>query len=350
MDLMTNIRALIKQAEEVQAQPNIATEQNIAMAQEQLAINAAALQSGNTVEGQQLESLQKGLATQSAHASGEDQVIELQKAAAVVELVDQGMDFYSAVDAVAGADMELQKEAAYAELLDQGYDFEDAVMLVKAASEGNYYVDGEVEKRAAFEGLLEEGYSFDDALDLVKEASEPTYRDAAGSYIRSLGSSVLGGVAGAIPGSLISVKAPRVGMALASAGSIAGGIHGAISSQRKSLTKAYNRGQEKKAALDELMSEGYSFDDAVEIVKEAGLIDTARKNVSELYQTGRAISRVARDTYKAKGLKAAAGDVRELGGLAVRNHGKTLAGIGGGVAALGGAGYGAKRALSRKGE
>lgn len=170
MDLMTNIRALIKQAEEVQAQPHIANEQNLAMAQEQLAINAQALQSGNTVEGQQVESLQKGLATQSAQASGEDQVIQLQKAAAVVELVDQGMDFYSAVDAVAGADMELQKEAAFQELMEQGYDFEDAVMLVKAASEGEYEVDEEVEKRAAFEELMEEGYSFDDAVEIIKEA------------------------------------------------------------------------------------------------------------------------------------------------------------------------------------
>lgn len=170
MDLMTNIRALIKQAEEVQAQPNIATEQNIAMAQEQLAINAAALQSGNTVEGQQIESLQKGLATQSAQASGEDQVIQLQKAAAVMELVDQGLDFYSAVDAVADADAELQKEAAFQELMEQGYDFEDAVSLVKAASEGELYSE-EFEKAAALHELLEAGYSFDDASEIVKEAS-----------------------------------------------------------------------------------------------------------------------------------------------------------------------------------
>lgn len=173
MDLMTNIRALIKQAEEVQAQPHIANEQNLAMAQEQLAINAAALQSGNTVEGQQVESLQKGLATQSAQASGEDQVIQLQKAAAVMELVDQGLDFYSAVDAVADADHELQKEAAFHELMEQGYDFEDAVALVKAASEGELQaeeVSEDHEKTAALHELLEAGYSFDEAADLVKEA------------------------------------------------------------------------------------------------------------------------------------------------------------------------------------
>lgn len=135
MDLMTNIRALIKEAEAVAAQPHLAHADNAAMAAEQSSVNVQALQSGGTVEQQQAESLSKGLSTPSAQASSEDQVVCLQKAAAVIELVEGGMDFYEAVGAVADADMELQKEAAFAELLHEGYDFDDAVALVKAACE-----------------------------------------------------------------------------------------------------------------------------------------------------------------------------------------------------------------------
>ncbi len=132
-ELMNTIRGMIKEAEAVAPQPHIANEQNAAMAGEQQAINAAALQSGGTVEAQQLESLKKGLDTPSAQASGEDQVIELQKAAALTSLVAGGMDFYSAVDQVAEMDVELQKEAAFNELISEGRTFEEAVALIQGA-------------------------------------------------------------------------------------------------------------------------------------------------------------------------------------------------------------------------
>lgn len=134
--LMQNIRALIKEASEGAqgpAQPQIHHAQNAEMAAAQLAINAQALQSGNTVEGQTVESLQKGLATGSAEVVPSDRVVELQKAAALNELVGQGMDFYEAFNEVANADMELQKEAAFNELTAEGYSFEDAVALIEAS-------------------------------------------------------------------------------------------------------------------------------------------------------------------------------------------------------------------------
>lgn len=133
-ELINVIRGMIKEAEAVEAQPHIANEQNAAMANEQMAVNATALQSGGTVEAQQLESLQKGLATPSAVASGEDQVVELQKAAALTSLVAGGMDFYSAVDQVAAIDSELQKEAAFNELVGEGYSFEEAVAMIEHAT------------------------------------------------------------------------------------------------------------------------------------------------------------------------------------------------------------------------
>ena len=112
---------LLKEASEVAGQPNVANVDNAVLANEQQAVNAAAEQSGGTVEAQTAETIQKGLATQSATATSEDLVrkvedqaedANMQKAAAVDALVGQGHSFYDAVDLVAMADSELQKEAS----------------------------------------------------------------------------------------------------------------------------------------------------------------------------------------------------------------------------------------------
>lgn len=134
MDLMKNIRELQKQAEEVAAQPNIANQNNAGLAGEQQAVNALALQAGGTVEQGLMESLQKGLNTQSADAGHENKVLDLEKAAAVVELVQGGADFYDAVNAVADADSDLQKQAALSQLMDEGQSFEDAVAMIQQAT------------------------------------------------------------------------------------------------------------------------------------------------------------------------------------------------------------------------
>lgn len=133
MNLMQNIRELQKQAE-VAAQPNVAMEQSNALAAEQMGVNAMALQSGGTVEQQQIESLQKGLATPSAEAGADDKVQNLEKAAAVMSLVEEGADFYDAVNAVADADSDMQKQAALASLLEEGTSFEEAVALIQQAT------------------------------------------------------------------------------------------------------------------------------------------------------------------------------------------------------------------------
>lgn len=163
---------------EAEAQPNIANSDNAAMAAEQGQVDAAALQSGGTVEQQQAQSIQKGLATGSAQASSEDQArkieddaedANMQKAAAVQALVEQGHSFYEAADLVAAADMELQKEAAFAELISAGFDFEEATSLVKAAAEMELD-EVPMTKEAAFQTLLDEGYTFDQALEAVTNA------------------------------------------------------------------------------------------------------------------------------------------------------------------------------------
>ena len=168
---------LIKEAGE--SQPNIANADNAALAVAQSQVDAAATQSGGTVEAQTAESLQKGFATTSAQASSEDlarkvedkaEDANMQKAAAVHELVGQGHSFYDAAELVAMADSELQKEAAFEALTAEGYSFDDATSLVKAAGDMGFVIGSELDKQAALGELIAEGYNFDDAVEMVKEA------------------------------------------------------------------------------------------------------------------------------------------------------------------------------------
>ncbi len=151
------------------AQPNLSINANAGLAAEQTSSEAAAKQSGGTVDQQLHESLAKGLA---APGAGPDDKVEanMLKAAAVSELVSQGHDFYSAVNLVADADQELQKEAALNQLLAEGYGFEDAVALVKQASEQTFGAEETtLTKQAQFEQLLSAGVPFDEAVAALKD-------------------------------------------------------------------------------------------------------------------------------------------------------------------------------------
>lgn len=151
------------------AQPNLSINANAGLAAEQTQSDAAAKQSGGTVDQQLHESLAKGLA---APGAGPDDKVEanMLKAAAVSELVAQGHDFYSAVNLVADADQELQKEAALNQLLAEGYGFEDAVALVKQASEQTFGAEeAPLTKQAQFEQLLSAGVPFDEAVAALKD-------------------------------------------------------------------------------------------------------------------------------------------------------------------------------------
>lgn len=277
-DLSKIEASFAKEASE--AQPELNQAQNAQLAAEQGQVDAAAVQSGNTVEGQTAESLQKGLATQTAQATSEDLVRKIedgaednmQKAAAVMAFVEQGMDFYDAANLVGQADMELQKEAAFAELMNEGYDFEDAVELVKAASEMGYVHDEGIEKAASLQELMASGYTFDDAVELVKEAG---VIDNVKKYGRRVGREI-GEVRKAISASreigknnpklakrlrndTIKTVASRNKGGLTAAGlTAAATVGGAGYGAKKAL--------EKKAAFEELLAQGFSFDEAVEAV------------------------------------------------------------------------------------
>lgn len=235
---------LIKEAEAVSPQPHIANSDNAALAGAQEQVNHTAEQSGGTVEAQTVETIQKGLSTPSATATSEDLVRKvedksednMQKAAAVNELVAQGHGFDDAVSLVAMADGELQKEAAFKELTAEGYSFDDATFLIKAASEGFAAGDEEITKEAAMANLLEQGVSFDEAVNMIKEAG-------AMSTVAK----------GAKSASGLSKK--KVGMAVAGGAAAVGGAVGA----KKAMTK--------EAAFNELLESGYTFTQALAAVQ-----------------------------------------------------------------------------------
>lgn len=103
---------------------------------------------------------------------------DLDKKAAVDELMAEGISFEEAVELVKKASAELaeqeealEKAAAVNELVSQGISFDEAVTLVKEASEAETeYTD--LEKAAAVSELMsQDGLDFDEAVELVKEAS-----------------------------------------------------------------------------------------------------------------------------------------------------------------------------------
>jgi hypothetical protein len=98
---------------------------------------------------------------------------EVEKTAALIELVDQGVDFNTAVDLIKQAEAELLdeeyeqvKQAAVVGLLNEGMDIESAVQLVKIAME----VDSDLVKEAA------KGNVVTKMVEKAKKAISPSAR------------------------------------------------------------------------------------------------------------------------------------------------------------------------------
>lgn len=251
---------LIKEAEAVSPQPNVANTDNAALAAAQDQVNHVAEQSGGTVEAQTVETIQKGLATPSATASSEDLVRKvedkaedsnMQKAAAVSALVEQGHSFYDAADLVAVADGELQKEAAFTELTTEGYSFDEATSLIKAACDTFVEPEEEITKEAAMADLLSQGVAFGDAVNMIKEAALSDVIKGAASKLGSAAK----GAASSAGKSVKNVTRKQAVIGGASAAAVVGGAVGA----KKSMTK--------EAALQELMDSGYTFTQALEAIQ-----------------------------------------------------------------------------------
>jgi uncharacterized protein YoaH (UPF0181 family) len=103
---------------------------------------------------------------------------DIEKSAAIKELMADGVNFDDAVELVKQASAEidaelesLEKVAAVQALIGEGIDFDEAVALVKQASEtASEYTD--LEKAAAVQELMsEDGVDFDEAVAMVKAAA-----------------------------------------------------------------------------------------------------------------------------------------------------------------------------------
>lgn len=144
----------------------------------------------------------------------------------------------------AGPSDEVEKVAAVNELVAGGVSFDDAVALVKAAAEEIEAEEAEQVKVAAVNELMSQGYGIEDAVALVKQAE--TYDGVAERVFE------VGKAKGKV-GQFLSKnkKALAIGAGVAGAAGLGAMI-----------------AREKKAALDQLMAEGVDFDNAVALVQE----------------------------------------------------------------------------------
>ena len=204
-------------------------------------------------------------------AGGVDENIE--KAAAVSYLTENGLGFDEAVELVKAAELSMEKEAALDALVEAGYDFDDAVTLVKAAEESMF----EAGKRKAVEGynkakgMAVEGYNKAKGMAAEGAAVAKGAKGRLVSDAKKLAKDVPGLITGKHPSvvgdaslarkwSAGNLAHNRIVQGLAAAGAIGGLAVGA--------KKAFS-GQEKKAAFDELVGAGYDYETAVALIDQA---------------------------------------------------------------------------------
>lgn len=78
-------------------------------------------------------------------------------------------------------DEDVEKTAAVVALVEAGVDFDSAVGMVKQAEAELFEEAWEQEKKAAFDTLIDVGVDFNDAVELVKEAAEEIEKQATGA-------------------------------------------------------------------------------------------------------------------------------------------------------------------------
>lgn len=218
----------------------------------------------------------------------------------------------------------VEKTAAVISLVNSGIDFDSAVNMVKAAAEEIEFEEGEQIKQAAFEQLLDSGVDFDLAAALVKSAGGPLLLGAtrlakAKGTLVNVGNAageILGGAGRAASNAATNVykNTKRFGQALAGnsryaakaeqatqdmsrafvtkgpaaadeAAQIAAKYHGkhdaVVGGARKGLAYAgagalglagvagggYALGREKQAAVSALCDAGVDFESAVDLVQ-----------------------------------------------------------------------------------
>ena len=242
---------------------------------------------------------------------------EVEKVAAVMSLVNSGIDFDSAVSLVKEAADQIEaeeisqiKEAAMSSLLEQGVDFDLALALVKSASDkentgkalsrgGRMYGRGAAEGIGgmaaggvagagigagigalakntgagaaigagvgALSGALA-GQAHGMTKSVRNQFKEETGKPG-GNALRAYGRGALEGVGGGLAGLAVGAAArkPILGSGLSQAGTFAGSVHGFGRSIQNQLGEHVAR--EKKAALDALCYAGVDFETAAGLVQ-----------------------------------------------------------------------------------
>lgn len=157
-----------------------------------------------------------------------------------------------------GVDDSQEKMAAVMTLVENGMDFDSAVNLVKEAELAIAVEEDAHTKQAAVSELIAEGFDFDTAVDLVKEAGRIDSAKAAvgkafgavKSEAKDLGAAVRGlKTAPRMAGAAIARNKVAQGVAAA------GVVGGAAAAMR-----------EKKAAFEALVDAGVDFEKAAELV------------------------------------------------------------------------------------
>lgn len=201
-----------------------------------------------------------------AGAERSDENVE--KTAAVVALVEAGVDFDQAVDLVKQAEVEIkaeefevEKQAAFGALIEAGVDFDSAIELVKEACE-------DLEKQALSMAGMKAGAGklYGKAKGMAQSAasSAKSYATGVKNSAKDVGTQVgdLGfalknkdmGLAGQAAKRLTQNKAVRLGAGVTAAGGAAG---------------VYAANREKKAAFDQLIADGIDFETASDLIKQA---------------------------------------------------------------------------------
>lgn len=180
---------------------------------------------------------------------------------------------------------ELEKAAAVEHLVEQGVDFEDAVALVKQAA---VEIEAEMEKAAALNELMAEGVNFDQAVELIKQAN-------AGDVTVMDGGAAPGTVPNKVQMDVVkaegegdnAIKAMPTGDGVRNQGTINqifdGIVQDALAQGAASEQQVHGSGyaapegnaesgvpnQVKVAAVERMVEAGVDFNEAVEFVKEA---------------------------------------------------------------------------------
>lgn len=224
---------------------------------------------------------------------------------------------------------EIEKAAAITELVSRGIDFEDAVTLVKQAA---VEIEFEMEKAAAMTQLMAEGVDFDEAIELVKQASagDVTVMDggaAPGTVPNKIQvdatSTVAEGEAAIKPlptgdgvrngGTVNQIFDAIVADAMAQGAAAEDQVHDTGIAKAEGNAESGVPSQVKVAAIEKMVAAGVDFDEAVEFVKEASMASMAAK--------------VGRGAGLAAGFAGAAG--KAVGGAAKAGAKKTVDAVAG---------------------